>query len=795
MNEVQKALKLSAFLTQTDKHQEPVSKPPDSEEEQGLIDLAASLLAGPAFQLSAQQNRRLQSELNKLAQQANPQRARFVRRARTVSMVLKTAGVVLALSFTALLLSTFLRRTAQIPLPSSPQPLQQNSLTPSTPRPTQQNSPTPSATLTAEVIPASQALAADACLLDAKSVLLEQQLHYPGGFPQKFAGGGKIDSGEFTFDLWLACDEQFSNTAIGGDPFSEINGLGLLASWSYHGQKQEGTMTDFAGFEPFVFENSGSSPVGETMQSFMLRGIQFPASILPDFSQQDTFLRFIYFTELPDGIRNGVALTFQLKREESGYRPVDIQVSQLSPEELIAAEKQDVNSLPFAEKDLLTEYPLLAAVKGKVDPWQSALLSGGGWIVQRTQIEDQSGNTLMAGITHYQSEYWTFINELGLVTQSVYLAKSGDGSILQASVYSDGINRSLTYGTSSSQIDAYPLDYSQQLIDSLTPYLRSGQDIGPRLVDWQGQPAEMFTLRDAYSEPVSLNNISTSATETRQVVSVENGAPLGFETAVFTPQGQEILLYRYVQSFERVETPPAEVLSLLGQVPAAYQPPQAEGEKPPQGFDPSAEPLRLISYPGDDFTQPTYWLGDIFAGNYLLGRANFGSTPGGWCQRSADGARIAFVYSTISNEQASQNSVRWLELSDVDNVHEADIQLNLISLFAAWSPVKAEFAFTACDPQGQCGLYLLDAETSQTRLLSTAGTSGWPLLWKPDGSQIAMVDGSDEHRLYVLDSTSGAIVYQGIFDTQAWSMPPDSPPAQWGIPLPHGWDPDSDCFE
>jgi Tol biopolymer transport system component len=116
---------------------------------------------------------------------------------------------------------------------------------------------------------------------------------------------------------------------------------------------------------------------------------------------------------------------------------------------------------------------------------------------------------------------------------------------------------------------------------------------------------------------------------------------------------------------------------------------------------------------------------------------------------------------------------------------------------ASWSPLKPEFVFTACNQDNkQCGLYLVDTTTNTTRLLSTAAISVWPIIWNPDGSQVAMIDTSDDqHRLFVIDVRSGETDYVERFDTYNWQVPPNSPVANWGVTFPRSSDEETGCFK
>jgi hypothetical protein len=143
-------------------------------------------------------------------------------------------------------------------------------------------------------------------------------------------------------------------------------------------------------------------------------------------------------------------------------------------------------------------------------------------------------------------------------------------------------------------------------------------------------------------------------------------------------------------------TLPPEVLDLLGQEFRRYVPPAPD----PAGFDVSQSELTLRTIPGDSFERPTRFYGDIYAAGgeaaeYLLGRVDFGAVPGGWCDRSADGDRLAFTYQVMEGNSFTSATLRWLDLRAVDQVHEVAPELILLSP-AAWSPTAEQIAFSAC---------------------------------------------------------------------------------------------------
>jgi Tol biopolymer transport system component len=167
---------------------------------------------------------------------------------------------------------------------------------------------------------------------------------------------------------------------------------------------------------------------------------------------------------------------------------------------------------------------------------------------------------------------------------------------------------------------------------------------------------------------------------------------------------------------------------------------------------------------------------------------DFGANPGGDCDRSADGSKLAFTYEILDNDDfLASASLRWLDLQDPGKVHEIAPELKLLSR-VFWSPVSDQIAFSACREDGPCGIYLYDLPADEVRLLTGAGATMWDLLWKPDGTQLAFVSTMDDrYPYYVMDAASGEILAQGIFDADAWKFPEDAPVNEWGVSFPRGY--------
>jgi hypothetical protein len=256
---------------------------------------------------------------------------------------------------------------------------------------------------------------------------------------------------------------------------------------------------------------------------------------------------------------------------------------------------------------------------------------------------------------------------------------------------------------------------------------------------------------------------------------------------------------------ERVGAPPSDALALLGKDFSAYTPSAPYGTPAPQGFDPSRSKLILNSVQGDSFHGPTFWYGDMYASDelsgqrYFLGRVDFGSSPGGdFCDRSADGAKLAFAHTQLTpSGLLTRMQLTWLDLRDMLTIHEVAPELTNIGMLG-WSPRLDRLAVFACFGQDTgCGLYLFNpaVENAYQIVLEDVYTM-WPALWNPDGTQIAFVNHTpaNENALYVVDITTGQVVYQGTFDADRWQVPTNSPINAWGVTFPRGMT-GSRCFD
>ncbi len=641
-----------------------------------------------------------------------------------------------------------------------------------------------------EIIPASQSLVADACQISLEESGLNLNRFY-SETTQGFVGGGAVQTGDFTFNIWLACDPQFQrelSQSTNLSQISDIDGLGIFTAWEYDQNAPEmaGSYIEYAGFEPFVKESGEGSPISGGHASATLTGFIPAYGILPDFSQQDTPLRYVQYVELPDGTREGAALTFTLQREPEGYRPIDIQVSLLTQAEIDATKNLSPNDLPFPTFNVVAVMTPMQPIISLMTQWQDTLLETPGWVYQQQFVEDPDGNNMLGGLTNYTQEYWAYINQDGLVDKYITIETAPDGRIIQESAYANGVIQNYTTATDY-PYQPHQFDVVRDHINSYLSVTRSGQDLQPQRTSWQGHAAWMLETGSNFDPPITMGNKLAKAILNREYIDAESGQPLGYESILITLEGEETLQQRnYQKIYQPVDTPPENALVLLSRQIGTYQPAPPYGEPAPLNFDPAGQPLYLHSQPGDQMDMPTFWYGDLSAGGYYLGRVDFGQIPGGgWPACTVQGDKLAFLYQIYHSDTDVDSRLRWFNLRDVEQVFapQPDQQVNSNP---AWSPDGNTLAFFACEPDQQdCGLYLLDTTTNTTRLLSTAGHSMWPLLWKPDNRQIAFVDTqTTTHTLFVLDVARGTILEKSLFDAGQWQPPVGSLLNEWGVNFP-----------
>ncbi len=200
----------------------------------------------------------------------------------------------------------------------------------------------------------------------------------------------------------------------------------------------------------------------------------------------------------------------------------------------------------------------------------------------------------------------------------------------------------------------------------------------------------------------------------------------------------------------------------------------------PAGFDPARSRLTFQSRLASD-GQPGL---DLFAGDYYLGRLPASSDSILACERSQDGRRI--VYSLLPGRAGrGAASLFWADLSAVEQAHPVQPGDRLVGDFAISADGRLLAYFGCTAGTSECGVFVVDtASGRQDQLISLAFADY--LLWKPDGSQIALLGsqrGLGDWTYDVIDIASQGILYQQLFDWKRLGALPDSPTQDWGVPF------------
>ena len=593
--------------------------------------------------------------------------------------------------------------------------------------------------------------------------------------PWGIAGGGKVQSGDFTFLLTLACDPTFDPLNQFSKASSRIGGLGVLWAWTYQGEPIANGVSTVSGVAPFEIGSNGGGGINRGDGSIGLEGIQFPAKIQPDFTQSDVTLRYLVRVTLPDGKIEGAALVFTLKRQAEGFLPTNVKVDQLTDAERQNVDFDPSSPLPFPtlEPKAQSAQPLEnQALIALIDQWQSSFKSSPGWVHARLRMEMVDGNTMYGGLKTYRNDAWYQVDEQGMVITQIHVDETLEGQPLQQSYVKDGKAVNLTFGGAGMTLSPAPFDLMYSLHDAF----QTGKKVERSQETVDGKPVTVLTIF-----------VDGSAGYVRrEFIDPTSGALLYSE--LYDQAVEPGQLGRYtgritLEAGERVDAPPEEALKLLQIQPGSAEPLPPIGTPAPAGFDPSGSALSMRAVSVDN---NRIWYGDIFAGDYLLGRVPFGSEPGSTCDRSPDGSKLAFSFQTSSPDgTVTDMSLRWLSLPDLKTIHQPAPELVKIG-FLSWSPVEEQLAFFGCQANDtNCGLYLLDPATDTIRLLMPAVYSIWDPVWKTDGKQLAFVDHLKEgYGLYVVEIATGKVVYQGKFDADKWRVPSDSPLVEWGKSFP-----------
>jgi hypothetical protein len=150
--------------------------------------------------------------------------------------------------------------------------------------------------------------------------------------PQDIIAGGPVQSGPFTFTLFLYRDDRFDPVTWEAPwCYSDIRGVGVYMAWVYHGPSISGPVEVGWGPESEIRHAGTVQFVGDGYQSGRAGGgILVPA----DASSGDP-VSWVMMVDTPQGCY-GAALRFLLLQGPEGLEPTSISVEALPLHQLRA---------------------------------------------------------------------------------------------------------------------------------------------------------------------------------------------------------------------------------------------------------------------------------------------------------------------------------------------------------------------------------------------------------------------------------------------------------------------------
>gem|GEM_PF-1235481 len=252
-----------------------------------------------------------------------------------------TAGLLL---IAAVLGLTALLRQALPPVAAPPAALPMVSATPQDLDPT--HTPSPDPTAESQALPLQ--LDPSVCIAPVTTPAPQGvALPYPA---RGVIGGGEIENRDFTFNIWLYCDESLRPDDM--EHFSDLGGLGVYARWIYTGPRIEGEFWDMVGVDPQVRMVSGS-PMQNGSGASMGMGLQLPKEPA-EMALSGEAIRFMVAVQSTEGVY-GAELAFKLKAGENGYIPYAIELRDRPVDSIASQPEIDI---PEGQKLPLIESPI-----------------------------------------------------------------------------------------------------------------------------------------------------------------------------------------------------------------------------------------------------------------------------------------------------------------------------------------------------------------------------------------------------------------------------------------------------
>ncbi len=380
------------------------------------------------------------------------------------------------------------------------------------------------------------------------------------------------------------------------------------------------------------------------------------------------------------------------------------------------------------------------------------ILSGSGWLHLRTwQFTNNEPSTLYNGALMPNPAIWDdwyqFDDQLQVLYE-VSLYMDENGNVNQASIQRDGQSYNLTLGFGDTLYPFNPnfdLDFTERAANLIA----------------EGETLNMsdFSIDGQYSG--LMFSIRQGDTEWEAVFNPDTGALLSYTVYQLAAGGKTIQNVMTMLVQEWVAEPPADILAYLDQELKPYAPLPPIGTPAPEGFDASFSDLTFKWIYGDDVNAPTFFYMDVYAEDYLLGRFDSGGTPGGWCDRSFDGAYIAFNYQRPEPDYLT--TLRWFNVNEISNLLEPfpALQQNSPPSFA---PQDLRMAFGACEA-GNCGYYIYNLQTGELTKITDGPAYASPA-WTPDGNYLVYLipagsENTDLKQGEVIRADTGEVVFTG----------------------------------
>lgn len=459
-------------------------------------------------------------------------------------------------------------------------------LWPATPQTLPVSTPTPSA----EIVPASLALAPDLC---GGSEIYE----------------GTLESGDFTITLKLVCRERFARAAKNPEYYSEIDGLGMVTRWVYNGENRDAYVTAVDGFEPYWDGHSpeGSSKIYSYQTASWERGLTFPAGVIPDWKAVDAQLRYAVKLQYSDGGIEGAALTFTLRREADCFRPVDIAIEPLSAAERASLTGSEVTWTPFPLLPVAEVYPELGRVTSLLADWQDQISGNGGWIhweMNFTGLSDGDAQQFEESTW----DYWLLVDSQDFITACVAFQRAADGSLIPQFRMQNNFLYDFKDGEEGpAGLYRYPTVGNGSLLDDLMENARTGRAIEQTEEEINGQQTLVFTMREPYDPALSINGIEYTRKVTRYEVDAVNGRLLAVESYRTAADGRQALISSVSFSVEeRTDPPPDEMMAYF--------------EKPWPRYDAPASSSVQTHLPGAELWNGPKVVPDLCDGNANIDR-------------------------------------------------------------------------------------------------------------------------------------------------------------------------------